>query len=117
METKKEAFLLIILSTFFICLGQILWKIGLEKGSSWTGFFNLYLILGFIFYGFSAVTIVVAFKFGELSVLYPILATSYIWIGLFSPLIFENDVMNVYKWAGIGIIIIGVCLMGRGSRK
>jgi len=117
METKKRAILLIIVATLFICAGQILWKLGINKVAFLVDVFNLPLILGFVFYGISAILMVIAFKYGELSVLYPILATSYIWISVFSPLVFKTDSMNIYKWSGIGVIILSVCLIGWGSRK
>ncbi len=117
MKTKKRAILLVILSTLFICVGQILWKFGIDRVVSWVDVLNLPLILGFVFYGVSALVMIIAFKHGELSVLYPILATSYVWIGIFSPLIFEADVITVYKEIGIGIIVLSVCLIGWGSRR
>jgi len=117
MRTKKRGILLVILSTFFICLGQILWKLGINKVVTLMDVFNLPLVLGFLFYGISALVLVIAFKHGELSVLYPILATSYVWVGILSHFIFKTDSLNVYKSAGIGLIVLGVSLIGWGSRK
>jgi undecaprenyl phosphate-alpha-L-ara4N flippase subunit ArnE len=51
-------------------------------------------------------------KYGRLSILYPVLATSYIWVVLFSQ-IFLKEPFPAYKWVGIGLIIISVVIITR----
>ena len=51
-----------------------------------------------------------------ISVLYPIIATSYIWVALLSTFFFA-EVMNLYKWIGIFFIISGVVFVSMGSKK
>ena len=58
---------------------------------------------------------VVALKHGELSLLYPIISLSYVWVAILSVLIF-HETMNALKIAGICVIMIGVAVLGRGSR-
>jgi len=118
-KTQKKAIYLILLCTLFTSLGQILWKLGLVNVD-----FNLPLtlinfpfIMGFFSYGIGFLLMLLAFKKGELSVLYPIIATSYIWVSLFSPMIFLNDQMNGWKWLGVFIILLSVSLLGIGTSR
>jgi len=55
-----------------------------------------------------------ALRYEELSVLYPFVSTSYIWITILS-VIHLHEKMNVWKWISITGIIIGVILIGVGS--
>jgi len=72
---------------------------------------RLNLLIGVILYGISNVIGIIAFKFGEVSILYPFMALSYIWVCLFSMKILKEK-MNINKWIGISFIIIGVICIG-----
>ena len=76
--------------------------------------YNKNLITGLIFYGLSTILFIPALKGGELSVLYPFVATVYIWVSLLSVKML-NEKMNKFKWLGILLIIIGVSFIGLGS--
>ena len=72
---------------------------------------NKELIWGIFLYGIGSVFFIVALKYGELSVLYPFVATTYIWVALLS-IKYLKEKMNWLKWMGIALIIIGVSLIG-----
>jgi uncharacterized membrane protein len=116
MKTKKEAIALVLLCTFLTATGQIFLKIGSGNlsFSILKLLSNFPLIMGFVLYFLSAIIFVIALKNGELSVLYPIIATSFVWVGFLS-IIFLNEIMNAWKWAGVVTIIIGISLTGRGA--
>jgi len=57
-----------------------------------------------------------ALLYGEVTVVYPIMATSFIWVALMSPFFF-GDVMTPTRWIGIIIIMLGVCLVARGAKS
>ena len=114
-KTKAWAVILIILITFLITAAQICYKSGMMRFPELSGIFLV--ILGMIFYVSGAVMMIIAFRGGELSLLYPILALSYIWVSIASPMFFEADIMNPMKWAGVFIIIMGITAIGVGSRK
>src|SRR3989338_6637246 len=118
-KTSLKAIFLIILCTLFTSVGQLLWKKGLISlnFNDWLSFLNMFIILGFISYGLGFILMLLALKSGELSVLYPIIATSFIWISIFSPIFFPTDEMNIWKWAGVILIIISVSLLGMSTRK
>jgi uncharacterized membrane protein len=114
-----KAIFLMILCTIFASIGQLLWKQGLINidVSHWLTFFNLPFILGFVSYGVGILFMLLAFKNGELSVIYPIIATSYVWVSLGSLFIF-GDLMNTWKWVGVITIVFSVALLGMsGSKK
>jgi drug/metabolite transporter (DMT)-like permease len=121
MQGKNEgkAVILIILCTAFTSAAQLLWKSGIGSidFTVWVTVLNLPFILGFVSYGFGAILMLSAFRWGELSLLYPILATSYVWVSLISPVLFPDDGMNIWKWLGVLMIISAVSLLGYGSAK
>lgn len=104
---------MVILCTAFTSVGQILWKIGAGKIAELSVIAlltNWALLLGFVSYGIGAVLLVLALRNGELSVLYPIVATSYVWVSLLS-MKFLGETMNAWKWSGVAVILAGVVLV------
>lgn len=75
---------------------------------------NYKLIIGVLLYAVSSLFFIWGLKHGELSVLYPIVATGYIWICLLSVKVL-GEKMNVWRWLGILAILIGVSFIGFGS--
>ena len=92
-------------------VGQIFFKLGSSKISanilSWI--LNWKLVLGIFLYATATIAFIVALKNGELSILYPVIATSYIWVSIFSIFILGES-MSLLNWLGIALIIIGVTL-------
>ncbi|MBD3164850.1 EamA family transporter [Candidatus Woesearchaeota archaeon] len=117
MKTKIWAIILMILVTFLTSSAQIFYKIGANKLEFRfiSIITNYSLLIGIFLYMAGAILMITAFKGGELSVLYPIVATSYIWVGLLSYFIF-NESLNVYRWIGIFSIFFGVVFVGMGSK-
>jgi len=77
---------------------------------------NVPLISGYALYGINTLMLVVALKDGELSMLYPIIALTYVWVTLLSYVVLDEKA-NVFKNVGIGTIVVGVAVLGRGGRK
>jgi multidrug transporter EmrE-like cation transporter len=77
---------------------------------------NLSLIGGLSLYGVSTVLLVLALRDGELSLLYPVIALTYVWVTILSFVVF-HDRANPIKLIGIAIIVLGVAVLGRGPRK
>jgi drug/metabolite transporter (DMT)-like permease len=59
---------------------------------------------------------VLALRHGELSVLYPLISLSYVWVAILSVVVF-GEAMNPFKILGIFVIMAGVAVMGMGARK
>jgi len=112
---KYKPILIVISCTILTSFGQILLKMGANKISGFMSIFNLYLIAGLFLYACGAVLLVVALKYGDLSLVYPFIALSFIWVTLLSIAVF-HDVVKLLDWFGIAAILIGVSCIGFGSR-
>jgi multidrug transporter EmrE-like cation transporter len=51
-----------------------------------------------------------------LSILYPVIALTYVWVTALSVMIFDES-MNAFKMLGVALIVCGVAVLGRGGRK
>jgi len=116
METQIWAVGLVVLATVIGAFGAIFMKKGAERFrlNAKSLLTNYPLILGIVFYGISTIIFIPALRGGELSVMYPLVSLSYIWVSLLSITLL-GEKMNKFKWAGIIIILIGVSLIGFGS--
>ncbi|MBS3137663.1 hypothetical protein J4232_04475 [Candidatus Woesearchaeota archaeon] len=117
-KTKNWAIVVMIFTTFLTSIAQIF----LKKGANVLQFdilsliTNYNLIIGIILYGLAAVLLIIALRGGELSVLYPMISTSYIWVALLASYFF-GEILSTTKIIGIVAIIIGVTFIGIGSKK
>lgn len=96
-----------VISSICVCLGQLFWKLAINNNLS-------ILIIGFIFYGLGAVIMIVAYRYGSLSVLQPMLSLNYVLSIVIGYLVF-NEVITITKSIGIVIIMFGVILIGGGD--
>ena len=117
MTTKLWAALLVLFTTLLTSSAQVLYKFGSAKltFNIFSILTNYYIIGGVILYAIGGTLIILSFRGGEVSVLYPIVATSYIWVSFLS-IIFFSEVMNIFKWIGVIAIIAGIALIGYGSK-
>ena len=107
-----------VLCTFFTAIGQIFFKFSTFSLSlSIKGILsNYWLIVGLFFYFIGALLLVIALKQGELSIVYPLVSLSFVWITLIMPLV-SNEIITIQKLSGVSVIFFGVILLGRGSKK
>ena len=118
MKTKAWAVYTVIFTTLLTSVGQILYK----KGADALEFtipgmlHNAPLLVGLVVYAVAGILIIISFRGGEVSVLYPIIATSYIWVSFLS-MYFLGESMNTWKWAGVITIVGGMAMIGYGSSK
>lgn len=78
--------------------------------------YNLPLIGGLTLYGINTMLMVLALRKGELSLLYPIISLTYLWVtGI--CVAFLNEKMNPLKFAGLALIVLGVSVLGARGRK
>jgi len=97
---------------------QILMKIGMTHFSPHplALITNYPLVAGYTLYGINTLMLVLALREGELSLLYPIIALTYVWVTLLSYVVLKEP-PNFYKNLGIATIVLGVAVLGRGGRK
>lgn len=112
-KTSHTAILLVLISSVFTAIGQVFLKTGVDTITTLVSAFNFFLIIGFILYGAALVLLLKAYKHGELSVLYPVIALSYVWVVLLSNLLLGES-LNLWKIFGVAVIFVGVTLIGIG---
>lgn len=75
---------------------------------------NWQLAAGIFFFCLSSVFFVFGLRHGELSVLYPMVSLGYIWTLVWSRIFFKER-LTATKFAGLGLILVGVLLVGLGA--
>ena len=112
MTVKYSTILLVAFCALLGAIGQIFFKLASKSfkfdvialATNWK------LIVGLVFYGGATLLFVYALKQDNLSVLYPIIASSYIWVTIFSML-FLGEPFVFYKWLGVLLIIGGIAII------
>ena len=104
--------LLTALSAFIGSIGQLEFKRGADTLQFDIKLLltNYHLIIAIAVYCLSTVLYVYALNKENLSILYPIVATSYIWTLMFSK-IFLKEPIGLTSWAGVFFILLGVTLI------
>lgn len=100
--------------------GQVFLKFALAKikpfGWTWDFFESLFLNWQFaasgMFFGASSILWMYIIKTFPLSVAYPMISISYVF-GMLSAIIFFHEEVNIYKWAGVALIMAGCCLIAK----
>jgi len=77
---------------------------------------NVPLMAGLCLYGLSAILLVLALRHGELSMIYPVIALTFVWVTILSEVVIRESITG-YKIAGIATIVAGVGILGLGSRR
>ena len=76
---------------------------------------NPMLFTGYALYGMNTVLLAIALRDSELSLLYPVIALTYVWVSILSVTML-HETMNFMKAAGIAAIVCGIGILGRGSK-
>jgi drug/metabolite transporter (DMT)-like permease len=129
-ERSNKPIFMVVGCTLFASAAQVLMKMGtghampkvdlahlatlIDFAFAFIG--NVPLVCGFALHGCNALLLIFALKSGELSILWPIYALSYVWVALLSAYFF-GDSINGWKIGGIALIILGVALLGRASQR
>ena len=122
-DKRRRAVLIVVACTLIGATAQVLIKLGaahLEHTglvATAIGIFTIpTLFAGYCLYGIFTALLVYALRDAELSILYPVIALSYVWVTLASVLIF-HETMNLPKALGVAIIVLGVAVLGRGGTR
>ena len=107
-------FVLLVFATLLSALGAF----EIKKAANKYNLFNIWksksLYQGLSVYGISTAIYIVILKGEELSVVYPLVSTVYIWTTILS-IKYLGEKMDKWKWLGLIGIFIGVTLIGIGS--
>lgn len=109
IRKNRKGILLMLISSICVCIGQLLWKMSAIHG--------IWLMLsGFAFYGVGALVMIIAYRYGKLSVLQPMLSLNYVLSIVLAALILKEKI-TIFKVIGVLIIIAGVVLIAGGDEE
>lgn len=94
---------LMVLSSTCACLGQFLWKLGAQHGLVW-------ILAGLAVYTAGAMLMLVAYRYGPLSVLQPILGLSYV-LSLLLGAFWLHEPVGWGRTLGVAIVLLGVVMV------
>jgi multidrug transporter EmrE-like cation transporter len=129
-NSSSKSIYLVLGCTVFAAAAQILMKFGATHpmpklipadSATWMPFTqallgNWQLLLGYVVQSGNALLLILALRDGELSLLYPVIALTYVWVNLLS-MYFFHDQMNLWKGLGIALVIGGVAFLGKASAQ
>jgi drug/metabolite transporter (DMT)-like permease len=120
LEQRRRSLALVVIFTLISAVAQACLKTGataLGAGPTIRAILtDVPLIGGLALYGVGTVLMILALRHGELSVLWPVISLSYVWVTIISVVWFHEP-MNAAKIAGVAVIISGVAILGRGAHK
>lgn len=117
---QRRSFILVVCCTIIGAAAQVL----IKKGAGALGanptmlqtaiamVLTPALFAGYSLYGISTILLVLALRHGQLSLLYPVFAMTYVWVTILSVAVFHES-MNPYKLAGIVAIVAGIAVLGK----
>lgn len=76
------------------------------------GFSVFYKLMCGLFFGAASLLWMYIVKHFPLSVAYPMVSITYIF-GMLAAILFFHEQVSVWKWLGIGFIMIGCCLIAK----
>jgi len=108
LKANQKGILLMMASALLVSIGQYCWKVAHVDGF-------MYLMAGYVLYGVSSLIMIVAYKYGKLSILQPVLCTSYVFtLGLSWLLLAEP--LSPTRLVGIGLVFLGVLVLSGGDQ-
>ena len=108
-QKNKKGILLMLVSSICVCVGQLLWKLSSAQGI-------IVMLVGFCFYGVGVLVMIIAYKYGKLSVLQPMLSLNYV-LSIFLAAVVLKEQITLLKSIGVLIIIAGVILIAGGDEE
>lgn len=109
--TQLKAIGLALLCAVLVATAQIFQKLGGNNlpELTWP------ILIGLLLYTTGWIFFITALKNGELTVIFPIIATSYILAAIYAAIIF-NEQISLLRWTGIALIFAGVAMVGAGRK-
>ena len=109
--TTLKAICLALLCAFLAATAQIFQKMGGNNlpAITWP------IFIGLLLYAIGWLVLIIALKEGELTVIFPIVAVSYIIVTIYALMIF-NEQISTLRWIGVMLIFLGVVMIGVGRK-
>lgn len=121
-----KALILASTCSFLIVVGQVLWKIAIDKNGGLINgdhtiaqnilnlIFSPYMLSGFFIYMLATIFWIYLLGKYQYSYIYPMLSMTFIISFLFAVFLF-NESISTYKIIGVLLITIGVLFIARGG--
>ena len=107
IKNNLRGIVLMVFSALFASFGQMFWKMFHTDGL-WA------LVLGLALYAAGALVMIVAYRYGKLSVLQPMLCLSYVF-AIFIAYFILGEQLTAMKLSGIAVVIFGVIMIVGGD--
>lgn len=114
MDKKKNliyGIILMLSSSVFTCMGQLCWKLAVVRPEK-----VLFYAVGLGLYGVGAVVMIVAFRFGEMSILHPMLSFGYV-LSLLLGIFVLKETVTIKSVVGVVLILIGMVFLSRTPKE
>ncbi len=117
--TSSQSIALVFLCTVFGAAAQMLIKHGandLTSGHPLAMITSVPLVSGYSLYGISTILLILALRDGELSILYPVISLTYVWVTLLSVYFFHEQ-LKPLRLLGVTLVVVGVAVIGRKDKR
>lgn len=100
--------LLIVIAATLSSLGQLAWKFGAENSGTYA--YSLY-VLGFLAAGAGMLFMMLAFRYGQVSILQPMMSLGFA-LSILLGALFLGEPITTYKLFGTFLIVAGSIVLG-----
>lgn len=117
MTTPPSSIGMVLVASFIGSFGAVFLKSGADRlhRDVRTLLTNWRLVVGVAFFLASSLLYLKGIKHGELTILYPMVSLGYVWTLLWSRLFF-GEPFTREKFAGLGLILLGIVFLALGTR-
>lgn len=115
ISTPLSSILLVLFGSFIGSIGMVfLKKASKDLHRGFWHIVNVNSAIGITLFVISSLFYLTGIRNGQLSVLYPMVSLSYVWAMFWARLVF-NEPLTKQKFAGLGLVMVGVFFLGLGS--
>ena len=116
MTTPVSSIILVLVASLIGSLAMVLLKVGADRHRRKQSFLRWTSVIvgGIALFLISSVLYLLGIKNGSLTVLYPMVATGYVW-GLLWSRLFFGEPFNRNKFVGVTLVLAGVFFIGLGK--
>jgi multidrug transporter EmrE-like cation transporter len=116
---ENHSIILVFCCTILGAGAQVLFKLAAKQMPApgfWNMVTNVPLIGGYALYAVNTAMLTLALRKGQLSLLYPVISLTYVWVAILSVLVFGESI-NGLEGLGLGTVVAGVALLGLDGRR
>jgi drug/metabolite transporter (DMT)-like permease len=115
ISTPLSSIVLVLVGSFIGSIGMVfLKKASKDLHKGFLHIISLNAALGVALFMISSVFYLAGIRNGQISVLFPMVSLSYVWALFWARLVFKEP-LTKQKFAGLGLVLIGVFFLGLGS--